>query len=108
MPVLTRCCVLFAPVTERVSIRHEVQVRLPERVISFLPLIEHEDEERQLLLPRCCILDLLFLNKDVLIFFYDFSYHRVIDGFIDRYEATERHFAEGLSVLDWRQGSHTD
>ena len=39
--------VVFLPIAEELDVRHQIEVRLPERVFSLLILIYYEDEENE-------------------------------------------------------------
>ena len=93
---------LFGPVAEKLDVGHEVEVGLPEGLLTLQVLINQEHDQGQLL-PVA-----LLIAEDVRVLPDDLAEDRVPLGALHREQHLVRHADEGLSVLDRLLGPHAD
>ena len=87
--------VVLRPIAEELDVRHQIEVRRPERIFSLLIFINDEDEKNELL-PILA----LVLVEQVRIFFNHFAEFGMFLGLVYRHDAFEGHLQERLPVLD--------
>ena len=105
--ILTCSNICLRPVAEKGYVWHQVEVRFPNGLVPFLPLIQREDKQSKFFFPANFLIT-ISAGKDFSIFSYDFADLRVFVCLVKRNQQSERYSDECLSVFDIGCCSHSN